>query len=62
MCDICQQDPCVHGCPNEPEPPVFDYCDRCKKTIRIGDEYVDLYPETYCMDCATVKIAEVEDE
>lgn len=64
MCDICQQTPCVHGCPNEPEPEMFAYCDSCGKAIRMGDEYIhhEKSGEDFCMDCATVMIAEVEDE
>lgn len=64
MCDICQQTPCVHGCPNEPYPPIVTFCKECEEAIRAGDEYIHLVEadENYCMDCATVKTAEVEDE
>lgn len=62
MCDICQQTPCAHGCPNEPEPPEVTYCQLCGGSIREGDEYIDLSGDSYCMNCVTVKTAEVEDE
>lgn len=64
MCDICQQTPCAHGCPNEPEPPILALCYECGEEIRLGDEYIHLVEsdEDYCMNCATVKIAEVEED
>ena len=64
MCDICQQTPCVHGCPNEPKPPVVKRCNACGQEIREGDEYIwaEKFEDAYCMDCATVMIAEVDDE
>ena len=64
MCDICQQTPCAHGCPNEPKRQCWTYCDSCGAAIRMGDEYIhhEKSGDDFCMNCATVKTAEAEDE
>lgn len=51
MCDVCHCSPCLRGCPNEPDPPVFGYCKWCNDEIFAGDEYVDLDDEYYHVEC-----------
>lgn len=51
MCDECHFFTCPSGCPNAPEPPVFDYCEACGVEIYEGDEYYEIDAHCYCEAC-----------
>lgn len=62
MCEICRQYPCHPRCPNAPEPPIFDTCEKCGEPIYEGDEYVEIDDSVFCTDCAESTYADEDEE
>lgn len=61
MCDICRKTPCDSRCPNAPEPPIVFECYNCGKPIRVGDDYLKIGAERYCIKCCFCGTAEFDD-
>lgn len=51
MCDICQHNPHLSGCPNAPDPVPVLACVQCGEGIWDGDRFLDLDSGPVCMDC-----------
>lgn len=51
MCEYCHQYRCPSGCPNAPEPPIFNHCEACGAEIYDGDEYYEIDDHVYCESC-----------
>ena len=50
MCEICRQNPCAAGCPNNDEKPLL-YCSICNIGIYAEDTYYEIAGMVYCEDC-----------
>lgn len=50
MCEICRQNPCAAGCPNNDEEPLLE-CSICGTGIFEGDNYFEINDTIICEDC-----------